>query len=132
MVRESEETDRPPRNLWRSDDDEEEDPLIALGHMLKLASIGIWRRVLLKDKKTRPGMQERSNSDSVLEVGRSVPFGEADDQVLLELVDEETDEDKSPLPQTETPQTTVKSTDDEVVVVQTQVTPTVSIPTGEA
>jgi len=131
MIHENEEVDRPPKNLWRSDE-EEEDPLVALGHMVKLASIGIWRKVSLRDKKTRPGMPERSNSDSVLEIARPVNFTGAGDQVLVELVDEDTGDDKSSLPQTET--ATTKRTDEEVVVVvQTQATPTtVSIPTEES
>lgn len=127
-MRESEDVDRPPRHLWRSDE-EEEDPLIALGHMVKLASIGIWRKVALRDKKARPGMQERSNSDSVLEIARPVTFTDVGEQVLVELVDEDTCDDKSSLPQTEI--TTTKTTEDEAEEVQTQVTPTVSIPTKE-
>lgn len=126
MMRESEDADRPPKQLWRSDE-EEEDPLIALGHMVKLASIGIWRKVSLKDKRARAVLQERSNSDSALEIGKPVVYTDADDEVLVELVDEEASDDKASPPQTET--ATTKTEDEEVVVVQTQVIPTV--PTDE-
>lgn len=121
VIRESEDADQPSKGLWRSDE-EEEDPLVALGHMVKLASIGIWRKVSSRDKKTRPGAPERSNSDSVLEITKPVTFTEADDQVLVELVDEAStrDDDKMLLPQTET----TKRADDEAVVVQTQAIPT--------
>jgi hypothetical protein len=130
MVRDSEDVDRPPKDLWRSED-EGEDPFVALGQMVKLASIGIWRKVSLRDKKVRPpGMQERSNSDSVLEIGRPVSFTDAGDQVLVGLVDEDTGDDKNPLLRTET--TKMKATDDEVVVVQTEVVPTASIATKDS
>lgn len=127
-MRENEDADRPPKHLWRSDE-EEEDPLVALGHMVKLASIGIWRKVSSRDKKTRTGIPERSNSDSVLEIGRPVTFTDAGEQVLVELVDEDTGDDKPPSPETETVK--MKPTDDEAVVVQTQATPIVSVPTKE-
>ena len=60
-MRDNEDPDRPPKHLWRSDGEEEEgeDPLVALGHMMKLASIGIWREVVSKDQKTRPGIREK-------------------------------------------------------------------------
>lgn len=122
VMRENEDVDRPPKQFWRSDE-EEEDPLVALGHMVKLASIGIWRKVSLRDKKTRPVMQGRSNSDSVLEIARPVTYSDAGDQVFVELVDEDTGDDKQT--------TKTKTTDEEPVVVQTQATATVSIPTEE-
>jgi len=128
MIRENDDPDRPPQNLWRSDE-EEEDPLVALGHMVKLASIGIWRKVSWKDKKARPELPKRSNSDSVLEITRPVTYTEAGDEVLIELVEDSSD-DKTPLPQAETTET--KTTDDEVVVVETEATPTVLIPTAES
>jgi len=128
MIRENDDPDRPPQNLWRSDE-EEEDPLVALGHMVKLASIGIWRKVSWKDKKARPELPKRSNSDSVLEITRPVTYTETGDEVLVELVEDSSD-DKTPLPQAETTET--KTTDDEVVVVETEATPTVLIPTAES
>ena len=128
MMRETDDPDRPPQNLWRSDE-EEEDPLVALGHMVKLASIGIWRKVSWKDRKARPELPKRSNSDSVLEITRPVTYTEAGDEVLIELVEDSSD-DKTPLPQAETTET--KTTDDEVVVVETEATPTVLIPTAES
>lgn len=127
-MRETDDPDRPPQNLWRSDE-EEEDPLVALGHMVKLASIGIWRKVSWKDRKARPELPKRSNSDSVLEITRPVTYTEAGDEVLIELVEDSSD-DKTPLPQAETTET--KTTDDEVVVVETEATPTVLIPTAES
>lgn len=129
MIRENEEVERPPKNLWRPDE-EEEDPLVALGQMVKLASIGIWRRVSSGGKKLRPGMQERSNSDSVLEIGRPVTFSDAGDQVLVELVDE--GKAKTSVLQAET--TAIKTTEGvEEVVVQTEaeVAPTTSVATEE-
>jgi len=128
MIRENDDPDRPPQNLWRSDE-EEEDPLVALGHMVKLASIGIWRKVSWKDKKARPELPKRSNSDSVLEITRPVTYTETGDEVLVEPVEDSSD-DKTPLPQAETTET--KTTDDEVVVVETEATPTVLIPTAES
>lgn len=133
-MREEEEADRPPKSLWRSDDDEDEgeDPLVALGHMVKLASIGIWRKVASKDKKARSGIQERSNSDSALEVTR--PVSDADDEdankVLVDVDEpvEDTGDDKPSPPQTEI---TAKTVDDDVVVVQTQAASTDPIPTKE-
>ena len=127
-MRETDDPDRPPQNLWRSDE-EEEDPLVALGHMVKLASIGIWRKVSWKDRKARPELPKRSNSDSVLEITRPVTYTEAGDEVLIELVEDSSD-DKTPFPQAETTET--KTTDDEVVVVETEATPTVLIPTAES
>jgi len=127
-MRENDDPDRPPQNLWRSDE-EEEDPLVALGHMVKLASIGIWRKVSWKDKKARPELPKRSNSDSVLEITRPVTYTETGDEVLVEPVEDSSD-DKTPLPQAETTET--KTTDDEVVVVETEATPTVLIPTAES
>ena len=131
-MREEEDADRPPKNLWRSDDDGEgEDPLVTLGHMVKLASIGIWRKVASKDRKARPGMQERSNSDSVLEVTRPVSHADDEDanKVLVdEPVEEDTTDDKPSPPQTEI---TLKTADDDVVAVQTQAASTVPIPTKE-
>lgn len=127
-MRETDDPDRPPQSLWRSDE-EEEDPLVALGHMVKLASIGIWRKVSWKDRKARPELPKRSNSDSVLEITRPVTYTEAGDEVLIELVEDSSD-DKTPLPQAETTET--KTTDDEVVVVETEATPTVLIPTAES
>lgn len=126
-MRESDDADRPPQNLWRSDE-EEEDPLVALGHMVKLASIGIWRKVSLKDRKGRPEMQKRSNSDSMLETSRSVTCTDTGDEVLVELLEDASD-DKTPLSQTETPPS--KTTDDEVVAVQTEVTPVDPVPSPE-
>jgi len=130
-MRDNEDPDRPPRHLWRSDDEEEgEDPLITLGHMVKLASIGIWRKVSSRDKKTRPGMQERSNSDSVLEVTRPVTYAD-DENANLVAVDEpaaETSDDKPLLPQTET---TTKTGDGEVVATQAQPVSAVPVPTEE-
>jgi hypothetical protein len=127
-MRDNEDADRPPNNLWRSDEDEE-DPIVALGHMVKLASIGIWRKVSLKDRKARPALQERSNSDSVLEIVRPVSYTDTGDEVLIELVEEDTGDDKDSLPQIET--TTTKATDGGVVVVETQVVPAVPIPAEE-
>lgn len=125
-MRENEDADRPPQNLWRSDE-EEEDPLVTLGHMVKIASIGIWRKVSMRDKKIRPEMQKRSNSDSVLEIGTSVTCTDTGDEVLVELVEDASD-DKTPSPQTEMTATT-KTPDGEAVVVQTEVTPVDQIPT---
>lgn len=116
-MREAEDADRPPQHIWRSDE-EEEDPLVTLGHMMKIASIRIWRKVA---KKTRPGMQERSNSDSVLDITEPVTCTDTDDEVLVELV-EDTSDEKTPPPQTETTTTTGETTNDEVVVVETEVT----------
>jgi len=133
-MRESEDEDRPPKNLWRSDE-EDEDPLVALGHMVKLASIGIWRKVSLRDKKSRPVMQGRSNSDSVLEIARPVTFADTGDQVVVELVDEDTGDDKtvlSPSGTTPTEKTEVDNVEAVAAAVQTsQVTATVSIPAKE-
>lgn len=126
-MHENEDADRPPQNLWRSDE-EEEDPLVTLGHMVKLASIGIWRKVSMRDKKTRPEMQKRSNSDSVLEIGTSVTCTDTGDEVLVELVEEDTSDDKTPLPQTGATATT-EAPDGEAVVDQTEATPTDLIPT---
>ena len=130
-MRDNEDIDRPPRHLWRSDDEEEgEDPLITLGHMVKLASIGIWRKVSSREKKTRPGMQERSNSDSVLEVTRPVTYAD-DENANMVAVDEpaaDTGDDKPLLPQTET---TTKAEDGEVVATQTQPESAVPVPTEE-
>ena len=133
-MRDNEDADRPPRHLWRSADDEEEgeDPLITLGHMVKLASIGIWRKVASRDKKTRPGMQERSSSDSVLEVTRPVTY--ADDEnanrvaVDLDEPAADTSDDKPLLPQAET---TTKTGDGEEVETQTQPVSAVQVPTEE-
>jgi hypothetical protein len=131
MMRDDEEADRPPKHLWRSDDEEGEDPLITLGHMVKLASIGIWRKVASKDKKTRPEMQARSNSDSALEV--STPATYADDEDANKVVVDEpaadTSDDEPSLPPAEA---TTETADDEVVAVQTQPVPTVPIPTKES
>ena len=124
MMRESEDADRPPKSLWQSDE-EEEDPLITLGHMVKLASIGIWRKVS-RDKKTRAGMQERGNSDPVSELARPVTGADTEDEVLAELVDEDASDDKTLLSQTEA--TTTKTPEDEAVVVQTPVMATEPIP----
>jgi len=136
-MHDDEDADRPPKHLWRSDDDDEgEDPLITLGHMVKLASIGIWRKVALKDRKARPGMQERSNSDSVLEVTRSVTHGDDEDanKVFADEPAEDTSDDRpSPL-QTEIIAKTVADDDDDdddAVAVQTQATSAVPIPTKE-
>ena len=120
-MRENEDLDQPPKQLWRSDDDDDEDPLVALGHMVKLASIGIWRKVSLKDRKARPVMQERSNSDSMLEATRQVArMGERDmDGVLVDEPAEDLN-DKPSSPQTET---IVKTADDEVVAIQPQAVP---------
>ena len=132
-MREEEEADRPPKHLWRSDDDDEgEDPLVALGHMVKLASIGIWRKVASKDRKARPGMQERNNSDPVLEVTRPVshPDDEDANKVFVDVDEpvEDTSDDKPSPPQTEI---TAKTADDDVVVVETQAASTDPIPTKE-
>jgi len=127
---EDEDADRPPKHLWRSDDDDEgEDPLITLGHMVKLASIGIWRKVVLKDRKARPGMQGRSNSDSALEVTRSVTHVDDEDpnKDLADEPVEDTGDDRPSPPQTEI----IAKTVDDVVAVQTQVASTVPIPTKE-
>ena len=129
-MHDDEDPDRPPKHLWRSDDDDEgEDPLITLGHMVKLASIGIWRKVASKDKKVRPGMQERSNSDSMLEVTR--PVTQADDEeankVLVDEPMEATSDDKPSSPQ---PEITTKTVDD-AVAVQTLAESAVPIPTKE-
>ena len=122
-MRENSDPDRPPKHLWRSADDEEEgeDPLITLGHMVKLASIGIWRKVSSRDKKARPGMQERSNSDSVLEVTRPVTYAddESANRVVVDLDEPaaDTNDDKPPPPQAET---RTKAGDGEEVATQTQ------------
>jgi len=124
---ENEDVDRPPRHLWRTDDEEEgEDPLITLGHMVKLASIGIWRKV----RKSRPDMQERSNSDSMLEVGKPVTYADDEDanMLLVDVPGEDTSDNGPPLPETET---TSKTADDETVVVQTQVVSAAPVPTNE-
>jgi len=131
MMRDNDDPDRPPRHLWRSDDEDEgEDPLIALGHMVKLASIGIWRKVSLKDRKTRPGMQERSNEDSLLEVKRPVSYADDEgvDKVLVDEQVEDASDDKPPPPQAET---TTRTAGDEVVAVQTRAVSTVPVPTEE-
>lgn len=132
-MRDNEDPDRPPRTLWRSDDDDDgEDPLVALGHMVKLASIGIWRKVASKDKKTRPGTQERSNSDSALEVARPVTYADDEDanKVVFSEPASDTNDDEPSLPE---PETTTKAADnvDEVVAVQPQPASTVSIPTED-
>jgi len=131
MMRDNDDPDRPPNHLWRSDDEDEgEDPLIAFGHMVKLASIGIWRKVSLKDRKTRPGIRERSNDDSVLEVKRPVSYADDEDvdKVLIDEQAEDTRDDKPSPPQAET---ATKTAGDEVVTVQTRAVPTVPIPTEE-
>ena len=127
-MRENEDLDPPPRQLWRSDDDDE-DPLVALGHMVKLASIGIWRKVSLKDRKTRPVMQERSNSDTMLEVRRQAARVEAEDADGV-LIGEPTEDlnDKPPSHQTDL---TVKAADDEVVAIPPQAVPAALVPTKE-
>jgi len=129
-MRDNEDLDRPPRHLWRSAEEEEEDPLITLGHMVKLASIGIWRKVASRDKKTRPGMQERSNSDSILEVTRPVTYAD-DENASRPVVDldepaVDTSDDKPLPPQAET---TAKTGDGEEVASQTQPVPAVPVPT---
>lgn len=126
-MREDEDPDRPPKHLWRSEEEEEgEDPLVALGHMVKLASIGIWRKVASKGGRTRPDMQERSNSDPMLEVTRPVTYADDEDasRVLVDEPTEDTSDDKPSLPQSEIPTKTVGV---EAVAVQTQVMPTVPI-----
>jgi hypothetical protein len=124
-MREQAEIDR-PAHLWQKQEgEEEEDPFVALGQMVKLAGIGIWRRVSMRDKRTRPEMQKRSNSDSILEISRPVSYTDAGDELLVELVEEDTCDDKTPLPQTET--TTRKAADEEVVLVSSEVAPMVSI-----
>jgi len=129
MIRDEDDPDRPPKNLWLSDDDDEgEDPLVALGHMVKLASIGIWRKVSSRDKKTRPSMQERSNSDSVLEIARPISYIDDEDVVVVDELAAATSDDKSSPPQTKT---TISTADDEVVAVQTQPVSVVPIPTKE-
>lgn len=128
-MREAEDLDRPPKQLWRSDDDDEEDPLVTLGHMVKLASIGIWRKVSLKDRKTRPVMQERSNSDSMLEVRRQAARVDAED-VDGVLVGEPT-EDLNDKPSSHQTERTVKAADDEVVAIQPQAVPAALVPTEE-
>lgn len=133
MMRDNEDPDQPPRQLWRStDDDEGEDPLVTLGHMVKLASIGIWRKVSLKDKKMRPAMQERSNSDSMLEVTRPVTYADDEDanKVIFGEPAADTNDDMPSPPQTETIAETADDVD-EVVTVQTQPVSTVPIPTEE-
>ncbi|KAF9652891.1 hypothetical protein BDM02DRAFT_2389943 [Thelephora ganbajun] len=106
MMRDNEDPDRPPKHLWGSDDDDDdgEDPLITLGNMVKLASIGIWRKVASKDRKIRPGMQERSNSDSVLEVTRAVTYADDEDanEALFDRLATDTSDDKPSLPQIDT------------------------------
>jgi len=104
-MRENEDLDRPPKHLWRSDEEEEgEDPLVTLGHMVKLASIGIWRKVSSKGGKTRP------------------------DLVVVDEPVTDTSEGKPSLPQGEE---TTKTAGDEVVVVQTQPVSTIPTPTKE-
>jgi len=45
-------TDAPPRSIWRDADEEDDlDPFIAFGQLVKGASKGLWRRVSLKDPK---------------------------------------------------------------------------------
>jgi len=128
-MRDNEDLDRPPKHLWRSDGGDEtqgEDPLVTLGHMVKLASIGIWRKVASKDRKIRPEMQQRSNSDSVLEVTRPVTYAD-DEDVDMVIVDEpaaDTSDDKPSAPQTET---TTKTADGGLVAVQIE--PVSTVPT---
>jgi len=128
VIRENEDLDQPPKQLWRSDDDDDEDPLVALGHMVKLASIGIWRKVSLKDRKARPVMQERSNSDSMLEVTRrAARVDEKDmDGVLVDEPTEDLNDNPSSF-QTET----MVGTADEVVGIQPQAVPAAPVPTKE-
>lgn len=131
-MHDNEDPDRPPKTLWRMDDEgEDEDPLVTLGHMVKLASIGIWRKVALKDRKTRPGMQERSNSDPVLEIMRPVTHADAEDTNRM-LTDEPTEDVSNDGPSDPQTKMTTKVVDDEVVAVQTQVVSTVPPPTEEA
>jgi hypothetical protein len=133
MMRDDDDPDRPPRHLWRSEEEDDgEDPLIALGHMVKLASIGIWRKVSLKDKKTRTNTQTRSSSDSVLEISSPVTYADDEDgnNVVVDEPAEGISDDELPPPPTET---TTKTADDEVVVVQqTQPVPTIPTPTEES
>jgi len=128
----NEDPDRPPKHLWRSDDEEEdgEDPLIALGHMVKLAGIGIWRKVASRDKKTRPVMQERSNSDSVLEIGRPVAYADDEDVAVVSEPTADTSDDKPSVPQMQI-ETAASTAEDEVDVVQTHPVSAVPIPTTE-
>ena len=133
MMRDNEDLDQPPKQLWRSgDEDEGEDPLVTLGHMVKLASVGIWRKVSLRDKRIRPGMQERSNSDSVLEVSRPVTYAddEGANKVIFGEPAAETNDDNRSLPQTEA-KTKIADDADEVVTIQTQPVSTDPIPTKE-
>lgn len=123
-MRENEDLDHPPKQLWRSDDDDDEDPLVALGHMVKLASIGIWRKVSLKDRKARPVMQERSNSDSMLEITRQAA------RVGGVLVDGPT-EDLDGEPSWPQPETIAKAADDGVVAIQPRAVPATLVPTKE-
>ena len=125
--------DQPP-DLWRSEE-QEEDPFVALGHMVKLASIGMWRKVSMKGRKGRPKMQKRSNSDSILEIARPVTYIDAGDEVLVDLVDT-TDDNKTPPSQTEaaatttTTTTTSETSDDKVEIASTDVTPVFPFPTN--
>ena len=130
-MRDDDDPDRPPRHLWRSEEEDDgEDPLIALGHMVKLASIGIWRKVSLKDKKARSNTQTRSSSDSVLEISSPTTYADDEDgnNVVFDEPAEGISDDELPPPPAET---TMKTAEDEVVV-QTQAVPTVSTPTEES
>lgn len=131
ILRDNEDADRPPKHLWQSDeDDENEDPLITLGHMVKLASIGIWRKVSFKDRKNRPDVKERSNRDSTVEITGPVNYADDEDTntALADGPAEDDNDEKPSLPQTEV---TSKTVDDGVVVVQTQAVSAVSVPTEE-
>ena len=131
MMRDDDDPDRPPRHLWRSEEEDDgEDPLIALGHMVKLASIGIWRKVSLKDKKARSNTQTRSSSDSVLEISSPATYADDEDgnNVVFDEPAEGISDDELPPPPAET---TMKTAEDEVVV-QTQAVPTVPTPTEES
>ena len=129
MMHDNEDPDRPPKHLWSNDDDEGEDPLITLGHMVKIASIGIWRKVVLRDRKVRSDMRERSNSDSVLEVTRSMTYADDEDENLV-LADEPEDmgDDKPSPPRTEM---IAKTVDDETVAVRTPAVSTIPVLTEE-
>ena len=126
-MRDNDDPDQPPRHLWQADDeDDNEDPLVTLGHMVKLASIGIWRKVSFKDKKPRPDMQERSNSDS-----RPVSYADDEDTNTVPVGEPTEDDDSDEKPSMPQPEVTAKTVHDEVVVVQTQAVSTVPIPSKE-
>jgi hypothetical protein len=59
--------DPPPRHIWRDIDpeDDEPDPFVALGHLVKGASKGLWRMVSRKDLKASKTQAEDDQHEAV-------------------------------------------------------------------